>query len=264
MTGFDIKTLLDFQPPHYQCEKCLALFKRDTLPGKQSTDKEAPKCLICEVQYIPADFKHWQVDAYLASRGYEIKIHDLVPHTRQLARIASDMNAGCYTGEFPDFPFMGFRNYSPFEALLEAIRQAQVFIHFTSVGISRLILGALLVAAQRVNVRGVVSNIDESMQAEFKQLNQEASGMWIKSFGRDSTWREMPHQKLVVIDGLLAFKGSANLSESAWRKVAQNREIAEPVTDIEDVIELHNRYFSPVWAQMSQTGVTLSMDELPF
>jgi len=29
----------------------------------------------------------WQLDAYLTSRGYEIKIHDLVPHTRQLARI---------------------------------------------------------------------------------------------------------------------------------------------------------------------------------
>jgi phosphatidylserine/phosphatidylglycerophosphate/cardiolipin synthase-like enzyme len=211
MTGFDIKTLLHFQPPQYQCEKCLALYKRDTVPGRKWGEKEPPQCGVCEVQYTPADFKSSQVAAYLTSRGYEIKIQDLVPHTRQLARIVADMNTGCYTGEFPDFvPFVPFRNYSAFEALLEAIRQAQVFIHFTSVGISRLILGALLVAAQRVNVRGVVSNIDESMQAEFKQLNQEASGMWIKGFGKDSTWREMPHQKLVVIDGLLAFKGSAN------------------------------------------------------
>jgi hypothetical protein len=228
-----------------------------------STDEEPPKCPVCGVQYTPADFKRWQVDAYLTSRGYEIKIHDLVAHTRQLARIAADMNSGCYTGEFPDV-MPPYRDYSPFEALLEAIRQAQIFVHFTSVGISRLMLGALLVAAQRVHVRGVVSNIDEATQADFKQLNQEASGMLIKSFGKDSTWRETPHQKLVVIDGLLAFKGSANLSETAWRKIAKNREIAEPVTDIQEIIELHNRYFSPIWAQISEQGETISMDDFPF
>jgi hypothetical protein len=262
MPGFDIKTLLQFQPPEYHCEKCFALFRRNTVPSKQWSDKDPPKCPVCDVQYTPADFNDWQVDAYLRSRGYEIKIHDLVAHTRQLARIVADMTSGYYTGEF--FNLMPYVKYSPFEALLDAIRQAEVFIHFTSVGISRLILGALLVAAQRVNVRGVVSNIDESMQAEFKQVNEEAPGMWIKSFGKDSTWREMPHQKLIVIDGLLAFKGSANLSETAWRKVAKNREIAEPVTDIEEVIDLHNRYFSPVWAQISETGATISMEDTPF
>lgn len=74
----------------------------------------------------------------------------------------------------------------------------------------------------------------------------------------------MPHQKLTVIDGLLAFKGSANMSKTAWRKVATNLEFAEAVTNIDDVIELHNRYFSPVWAKMSGQGETIEMEDYPF
>ena len=204
MSGFDIKTLLEFQPPQWHCERCLGLFNRKTLPRHDWNFKENPKCLVCGVQYIPDAFKAWQVADYLKACNYDIKIRDTVSHAKQLARIAGDMATGSYTGSAFDFP--NFDSYSAFEALLEAIRQAEAFIHFTSVGISRLVLGALLLAAQRVQVRGIVSNIDEPMQAELTQLNREARGLFIKTFGKNSTWREMPHQKLVVIDGLLAFK----------------------------------------------------------
>lgn len=37
--------------------------------------------------------------------------------------------------------------------------------------------------------------------------------------------RRAPHQKVLVVDGLLAFKGSANLTTAGWRKAAEQCEI---------------------------------------
>lgn len=67
----------------------------------------------------------------------------------------------------------------------------------------------------------------------------------------------MPHQKLVVIDGLLAFKGSVNLTPTAWRKAALGYDEVEVLTDVEKVINLHNCYFSPIWADLSEYGNTV-------
>ena len=61
---------------------------------------------------------------------------------------------------------------------------------------------------------------------------------------------DIPHQKLVVIDGLLAFKGSANLTQMAWRSAAQGTEIIEVVSNIDEIISLHNQFFSPMWVRM--------------
>ena len=65
---------------------------------------------------------------------------------------------------------------------------------------------------------------------------------------------ELPHQKLIVIDGLLAFKGSANLTLTAWRKAQSGYNELEAVTNMENVINLHNRCFSAIWAKLSEYG----------
>jgi hypothetical protein len=51
---------------------------------------------------------------------------------------------------------------------------------------------------------------------------------------------------------------------AAWRKVATNLEIGEAVTDIDAVIELHNRCFSPVWGRLSGDSEKFRMGDLPF
>ncbi len=67
---------------------------------------------------------------------------------------------------------------------------------------------------------------------------------------------------MIIIDGLLAFKGSANLTLSGWRKAAQGRDVIELVTDLKEVVDLNNRYFSPIWAEFQNTQqITM---ELPF
>lgn len=84
---------------------------------------------------------------------------------------------------------------------------------------------------------------------------KEAPGLTIKSVCASSrNWEELPHQKLIVIDGLLAFKGSANLTMTGWRKAEIGHEEIEVITDVKKAIALHNRYFSPVWANLSGYG----------
>jgi phosphatidylserine/phosphatidylglycerophosphate/cardiolipin synthase-like enzyme len=69
----------------------------------------------------------------------------------------------------------------------------------------------------------------------------------------------MPHQKLVVIDGLFAFKGSANLTLPGWRKSARGRDLVEIVTDVDEVIALHNRFFARLWGELSAIGESVPM-----
>jgi phosphatidylserine/phosphatidylglycerophosphate/cardiolipin synthase-like enzyme len=97
---------------------------------------------------------------------------------------------------------------------------------------------------------------------ELECYRNEAPGLEIKTVCASSrNWEELPHQKLVVIDGLLAFKGSVNLTPTAWRKAARGYDEVEVLTDLEKVINLHNRYFSPVWANLSEYGDTIMIDD---
>jgi len=155
------------------------------------------------------------------------------------------------------------------KALLQSFSLAKSFIHFVSTGYSPFMDGALKLAAQRVEVNGVVSgtsrsianmlssdveNVDESKKFELRPMLME----------RDV---DIPHQKLVVIDGLLAFKGSANLYESSWRKAERGQEQVEIVTDVAEVVELNNRFFSTAWVQAAKKKtkeVYLTTEEPPW
>lgn len=57
----------------------------------------------------------------------------------------------------------------------------------------------------------------------------------------------------------MTFKGNANLTQTAWRKAGISYDEVEVITNVEKVIELHNRYFSPVWADLSQYGNTITI-----
>ena len=226
--GFDIDSLLRFTPPGFLCERCFALL----------VDVGRVICPVCGVQYIATE-KYPMPGAYLRSKGLELNYGgDLIEHSQRLARIARRTRESVMSPN---------GHYPPIRALFEALQNAQKFVHFTTYGISVLILGALKLTAQRVDVRGIVSGIKHDMVLrEITEHHEEAPRLKIQLFPNDSP--HFPHQKIVVIDGLLAFKGSANLTDFAWRKAAQGREVIEPVTDVNEVIELHNRYFSPVWA----------------
>jgi hypothetical protein len=227
--GFDLDSLLSFAPPQYLCERCCALLT--AVP-----EQFAYRCPVCAVAYVPTD-EHPSAAHYLAARGLALRHDDVLAHGRRLALIAQQARAGMQ-GQSPDYP--------PLRALLEALNTAQHCVHFTTFGISALLVGALKLAAQRIDVRGIISGIKrDEMFRELEGYASEAPRFRARLFSQDSQW--FPHQKIVIVDGLLAFKGSANMTDIGWRKAAQGREVIEVITDVREVIELNNRFFSPVW-----------------
>jgi len=263
--SFDIESLLRFQPPKYLCEKCYALLTGSIYDYKT----RRAVCPVCGVEYIQTkEYPVWNVAEYLeaqTSRQLGIHFNDLIGQSRKLAIIARAARnfAPTQNGKRP------VSTVTPMTILFQALQTAEQFVHFTSYGISHMLLGALKMAAQRVKVRGIVSGVDGSLISELTEFENEAPNLDIKLFERQD-WSEVstpsPHQKILVIDGLLAFKGSANLTLSGWRKAAQGREIIEVATDVREVASLHNRFFSSIWAEFSnvQQIEMCDVNDLPF
>jgi phosphatidylserine/phosphatidylglycerophosphate/cardiolipin synthase-like enzyme len=207
-------------------------------------------CPVCGVEYFREGLNHSGfVGKYLQEQALEIKFDNLIDHSRTLAEIAH--KSRLYpTTQNPDT----WDDYSPMRSLLLALSNAKQFVHFISYGISDMFVGALKLTAQRVCVRGIVSNANERQIEELTEHRDEAPQLYVKTFGRVETvdgWDQTPHQKLVVIDGLIAFTGSANLTVSGWRKAGIGNEVVDVVTDLRDVARLNNRYFSKVWQTFS-------------
>lgn len=225
MQRFDIASLLRFTPPQYVCERCRALLAH--IEGI---------CPVCGVEYIITDEFPSCAD-YFRQRGLTIQFDDLVAHSQELARVARQLREA----------YGGQTNFPPMRALLSALNEAEQFVHFTTYGMSALLLGALKITAQRVDVRGIVSGVKtEVMMREMTEYQEEAPRLTMRVFSGEDGY--FPHQKIIVVDGLMAFKGSANMTDFGWRKAAMGHEVIEPVTEIAEVAELNNRFFSPVWA----------------
>jgi phosphatidylserine/phosphatidylglycerophosphate/cardiolipin synthase-like enzyme len=241
----DNQFLTTLPPALAHCEKCLAISK-----AMRRNQNQQIYCPVCRVEYaFEGNFKIEPFRAYFRKRGLYINIDNPVEHTKHLRLIANRVQQ--------DSP-----NYPPLKGLFESINNAQQFIHFTTFGISHQFLGALKLVAQRIQVRGIVSLPPDQawLLPELECYKNEAPGLSIKMVCASSrNWEELPHQKLVVIDGLLAFKGSVNLTQTAWRKAARGYDEVEVLTDLEKVINLHNRYFSPVWADLSECGDTITI-----
>lgn len=226
MNNFDIDALLKFRPPRYFCERCTALLVE--------IDR---RCPVCGVEYVATD-EFPTAASYLRRRGLDVRFGDLFEQCRALAGIAHHMRESLIAPQ----PY-----YPPMRALLAALTTAESFVHFTTYNMSALLLGALKVTAQRIEVRGVVSGLKhEGMIREIEEYADESPRLRLHIFPQDA--RTFPHQKIIVVDGLLAFKGSANMTDFGWRKAAHGHEVIEPVTNVPEVIELHNRFFSPVWS----------------
>jgi phosphatidylserine/phosphatidylglycerophosphate/cardiolipin synthase-like enzyme len=268
---FDIASLRAFAPAQYQCEKCRALLIDDFsslgLVLEIAMEKQSPTCPICRVAYLPTD-EHTAFDwrRYINRNGRHcLTPEEALVQAQQLAEIVERMH---FFQQYNNKKWTIY-GYTPLRGLLKALSMARKFVHFTTYGsIPHLLIGALKVTAQRVHVRGIVSGVkgemlSENTVSELTNYRDEAPDMDVKIYDPASTgWKSMPHQKLIVIDGLLAFKGSANLTLSGWRKAAEDRDTVDVVTEVEQVIVLHNRLFAPVWAEFSTIGEAIRMTRL--
>jgi phosphatidylserine/phosphatidylglycerophosphate/cardiolipin synthase-like enzyme len=256
--GFDLKTLLKFSPPDLICENCLGLWRLSAAQAGRVERSDAVSCKLCNVAYKA---KNRSIRAYLHDKGLEIHFDDPFAHARELAELA--MTYETLKKLRADFADM----FSPMNTLFQSLAKAQQFVHFISYGISPMLIGALKMTSLRVPVRGIVSNVSGMALDELKADAHEAPQFTVRYYERSdkpSDWQASPHQKLIVIDGLLAFKGSANLTTDGWRKAAAGQDHIEVVTNINEVVTLHNDLFSPQWAKFSDIGDIIDTDEIPF
>jgi hypothetical protein len=140
--------------------------------------------------------------------------------------------------------------------LFDVLTRATEFIHFISYGMTWELLGVLAVVARRVPVIGVVNNTNDATMDVANSLRDASPWLNLRRYQAKSKWGG-PHQKMIVIDGLLVLKGSANLTLNSWLEAASGHNELDVVTDLDRVVDLNNKYFAPQWAKLS--GVTESI-----
>ena len=142
--------------------------------------------------------------------------------------------------------------------LIQTIADAEKFIHFSTFTLDLFFYGILTTAAQNTAVRGMVGKEPKDWKQDIIIEGSEAANIESKYesdfelyYDRDNEF-ETVHQKLIVIDGLIAFSGSMNLTSSGIKKFKQNRDNLEAKTVIEDVQKLNNQFFANNFYRLEQ------------
>jgi hypothetical protein len=246
--GFDITSILDFQPPSYICPACRGLLHPKDVLTEYTADPMVHSCRLCDVRYVREDgapeFSSGgglAVYDHLRNGGWAIDHRELFNHATALAEVIRESR-----GVRPRCtPWPTMRTF------FEVISRARYFVHFTSWGISHVMIGALKMASMRVPVYGFVSAVEANARAELTEYPSEAPNLTAKVIPSSQGIWDAPHQKLLIIDGLVAFKGSTNLTNAGPRRADRALDISEAVTDFAQVTELNNKYFAPVWRRIS-------------
>jgi hypothetical protein len=247
MTQFDITQFVEFKPPRYLCPRCASIWQASDQvdwPEKWWYDydctPEAWTCSVCDARFEATRICS-DVGDYLKRWGCVLQFEDLANHLKNLSGAATELRSRDARSRRPR---QSLRN------LFAALNQARHFIHLLSTGLSWEFVGMLALLSHRVQVRGVVSRCQEHLVqklAEARQYGAKDFDVIPLDFS-DSDFS--PHTKLIVIDGLLAIWGTANLTIQAWRNVDDSNEKIHVETRPEEVWELNNTYFSPVWSRL--------------
>lgn len=244
MANFDIATLLKFDPPEFVCKNCARIFHRSEVVDFPF-DTEWLKCSICGKQHsAESEFK-------------KLRFGNIVDHSRKLASIADAMEQSLKDKKTP-----------PLRILLSALLCAENFIHLTSYGLNHTMLGGLKLIAQAVDVRGLIANADDNLCSAINDYKEENPRLDLVAIRATKTYRQVkdqiPHQKLIIIDGLLAFAGSTNFTLQAWRNAREGLEHIEIITEIGKIQDLHDRLFSQHWCKLNPFSKVYPDDEIPF
>lgn len=242
MPGFDITSILDFNPPQYICPACRGLMRSYTSDFKQTPTKHS--CPLCNVVYDvevgEPNEDPWHISTfdYFKQNGLRLDHDDLLSHATNLAKVVRDSRGrrGNSTDAWPTM-----------RTFFEIISRARYFVHFASWGMSHQLIGALKMASMRVPVYGFASNVDASTRAELTEYPTEAPTLIAKVIPTEQNIYDAPHQKLLIVDGLVAFKGSTNLTMAGFRRADRGLDLSETVTDYAEITDLNNKLFAPVW-----------------
>jgi hypothetical protein len=259
--GFDITSILDFNPPSYVCPACRGLFK--SVNTEYQAEPMVHTCPLCSVRYVAEDYPETKefsddlelaINSYLRKGGWTMDHRDLFTHATTLAEVIEASRGG----KFRRHPWPTMRTF------FEVISRARYFVHFTSWGISHVMIGALKMASMRVPVYGFVSNVEPHARMQLTEYPDEAPRLVAKVIPTREGVYDAPHQKILIIDGLVAFKGSTNLTTTGVRRADRGLDVSEVVTDYEQVTDLNNKYFAPVWRRIAAPNDTFVVWTHPY
>lgn len=161
--------------------------------------------------------------------------------------------------EFPSMIFDDPRpQYRPLNYLIQALTKAEYFIHVATESIDGFFLGLLAMKyfEHDIEMRVMVWH-PQKIYPDLKRLMDHS--IIFKGYER----RERPlargiliatvsevHQKLIIIDGCMAFKGSANATLDGWTRQG---ELIEFVNDSSSIRQLNRRYFAEFMARKRTT-----------
>lgn len=255
---FDILSLNNMSLAGYRCPACLALW--DELPKViKNSNPIHRKCAVCQTRFLPTnEVPVNQMHVYLTNAGYTLgyKTEDI----KTLARHAEYLKLATTPTKDP-------KPSAAMYGLLSLLKSAKHFIHFTSLGMGLTLLGALKLLSLNVPIRGIVTGVKGWTLDELAEDAQNEGGnLRIRAVPHNPNWQgwdKTSHVKGIVIDGIVLVRGSANMTEVAWRKAATGHEEIQVVTRPGDVIRWNNQYFAPNWYALDPVD-DLEMEIIPF
>lgn len=142
---------------------------------------------------------------------------------------------------------------APLRTLMELLSASRSFIHIASFRFDDFTLALLEMAAQATSIAAIFSGIGLKQSEILDRVSLEAPGLECRV---EEPRSDQNHQKLIVIDGLLAIRGSPNLTRQGWRSVAADIQIIDVITDTAQVTAINNDGFSPLWKRSEPDAQT--------
>lgn len=263
MPGFDIKNILelDIAPFHYRCVKCLAFLDKNI--GHWATLKPKPwliKCPTCDFHYNIGGVEGVTINElvnYMKIVGHKYEYEDFYSHCARLAEIAKKIDD---------------EKIRKKDIYFAALAEARHFVHFMTWGnVAEVFQAAYkIISLKGVDVSGITAaGTVRRVFRDTKKLQIKDIPKTEGSNGDSHRGTDIPHQKLTIIDGLLMFKGSANLTKDAWDAADKGGDVVEIETNIDEIAKFNNKYFSPWWGSLSRIGDRLvekqeEEDDYPF
>jgi hypothetical protein len=200
----------------------------------------AQQCPGCSLVFKPS--KHCEAtDRYLERWRCRIDHANIPQHLTELTTATDCLSSATLRKS---------RRITALRALFQLFTSVKHFVHFTSWGLSWDFIGMLAFMSHRVSVRGIVANCDREKAKQIRLAHSYGSDHFelVPLVQGDKGFS--PHQKLIVIDGLVALKGSVNFTVTAWDKLDEGYEHLEVETRPSEVMRLNNELFAPNWAKL--------------
>ncbi len=152
--------------------------------------------------------------------------------------------------EFPNLTFDDPRpEYRPLNYLIQALNRTKHFIHIVTESIDGFFIGMLAMKYFESDIEiHVIVWHPQKMYPDLKRLMEHS--VFIKGYERGvrpfargilvETISEA-HQKLIILDGCIAFYGSANTTLDGWTRPG---ELIRFTNDLEEIQNLNHNFFS--------------------